>query len=89
MRKHLIAAVSLLVLAAGYTVPASAGWGCFTPPGTDPVLLWAPTQAKARASALRLCRSLHRECRIIRCIGHFDSPQQAIDFWRNLVKYSG
>jgi hypothetical protein len=89
MRKHLIVAVSLLVLVASNASPAWAGWGCLTPPGTDPVIIWAPTEAEARASALGLCRSLHRECRIIRCIGDFDSQQQAFDFWRRLIKYSG
>ena len=89
MRKRLIVAVSLLVLAAGGASPAWAGWGCFAPPGTDPLIIWRPTQAEARASTLRLCRSLHQECRVTHCIGNFDSQQQAIDFWRRLVKYSG
>jgi len=89
MRKHLIVAVGLLVLVASNASPAWAGWGCRTPPGTDPVIIWGPTEGVARASALGHCRSLHQECRIIRCIGNFDSQQQAIDFLRRLIKYSG
>jgi hypothetical protein len=89
MRQHLIVAVSLLILVASNASTAWAGWGCLTPPGTDPIIIWGPMEAEARASTLRLCLSLHQECRIIYCIGNFDSQQQAIDFWGRLIKYSG
>jgi hypothetical protein len=88
MREHLLVGASFLVLAASGVSPAWAGWGCLTPPGTDPILTWSPTETEARASTLRLCRSLHQGCGTIYCIGNFDRQRHAIDLWRTIIKYS-
>jgi hypothetical protein len=84
-RLSLIVAVSLFALAATDASPAWAGSGCLTTPSTQPAIVWAQTEAQARESSLRLCRSSHQSCRIFQCFPNIDSQQQADELFRRMV----
>ena len=86
MRKYLIIAAGVLVLAAAPGVsPAWAGWGCgaIAPDGSMGRTWAAPTEEAARKNALHFCHEEghHSHCRVISCSVNIDTQNQAHVLW--------
>ena len=83
MRKSIIIAASVSVLAAASVSPASAGWGCGarTPKG-EIASNWAgASEAKSRDGLLHDCEVGHVQCEIISCSADVDTEAQADAHW--------
>jgi hypothetical protein len=84
MRKGFLTAAGFsLFVAATYTSPALAAWGCGSQayPGGHFRTYGFSTKSEASEVTLRLCSKLHNDCRIIGCSSKVDNEGQANARW--------
>jgi hypothetical protein len=83
MRQGFLIAASLSLVAGTYASPASAEWGCGSQlyPGGHFRTYGFATKKEAGAAVLRLCGTLHRDCRITGCRENIDTQEQANVVW--------
>jgi hypothetical protein len=83
MRRGFLIAASLSLVAGTCASPAWAGWGCGSQlyPGGHFRTYGFATKKEAGAAMLRLCGTLHRDCRITGCRENIDTQEQANAVW--------
>lgn len=92
MKKHLLMAASLLVLAATTgTAPAWAGWGCAYDSSAGVGRVWgADSEDEARSQTMHNCTvRKFKGCRIIGCSSDVDTKEDADKLWSRTpgIKY--
>ena len=84
MRKRLIIAACLGLMAATGASPASADWACCAraPDGADGRSWNVPTRLEAERNALEYCSKRGRGCRIVGCVpNRIHTQAQAHEEW--------
>jgi hypothetical protein len=83
MRKHLIVAISVLVVVASSASSALAAWGCGVRAhnGSWGNSFAQPTRKVAIAAAMKLCESQGDRCHVIGCSPNVDTQERERELW--------